>query len=99
MKVLEHLQGAGTVTAPDGDGTIRVRYDLQITQDEPEVAAGLPPMVSYKHVSGRVWSEDDPYFVPGHIRKIMLIQMQDGRKFNFFHREMDGSIGLSKWIG
>lgn len=56
-------------------------------------------MVSYKHVSGRVWSEDDPYFVPSHIRKIMLIQMQDGRKFNFFHREMDGSIGLSKWLG
>lgn len=94
MKVLEHLQGTGIVTALDG-GEMRAKYDLQITGCEPNI----PPVVSYKHVSGRVWSEQDPYFVPDHIHKIMLIQMEDGRKFRFFHREMDGTVGLSKWIG
>jgi len=98
VKVLEHLRGTGIVTAPDG-GEMRAKYDLQITQDEPEGGPGVPPIVSYKHISGRVWSEYDPYFVPTHIHKIMLLQMEDDRKFTFFHREMDGTIGLSKWIG
>lgn len=98
MKVLEQLQGTGIVTAPDGF-EMRAKYDLQITQDEPGDRPGAPPIVNYKHICGRVWSEHDPYFVLSHIRKIMLIEMEDGRKFNFFHREIDGTIGLSKWIG
>ena len=98
MRLLEDLQGTGLVTDAAGDET-RAKYDLQITQDEPKGGAGVPSAVSYKHISGRVWSEYDPYFVPSHIRKIMLMQMADGRKFKFFHREMDGTIGLSKWIG
>jgi len=98
MKVLEHLQGTGIVTPPDG-GEMRAKYDLEITQDEPGDQPGPQPSVNYKHMSGRVWSECDPYFVLSHIRKIMLIEMEDGRKFNFFHRDMGGTIGLSKWIG
>jgi hypothetical protein len=98
VKVLEFLQGTGIVTAPNGEG-IRAKYDLQITLDDPEGETGGVPVVRYKHISGHVWSEIDPYFVSAHARKIMMLQMEDGRKLNFFHREMDGSIGLSKWIG
>jgi hypothetical protein len=98
MKLLEHLRGTGIVTYPDG-GETRARYDIEITQDEPKAEPAVPPVVSYKHISGRVWSENDPYFVPTHIHKIMLLQMEDGRKFKFFHREIDGSIGLSQWLG
>jgi hypothetical protein len=28
-----------------------------------------------------------------------MLQMEDGRKFRFFHRDINGSIGLSKWLG
>ena len=95
MRILEQLQGAGVVIAPNGS-EMRAKYDLQITQDDP---AQVPPITRSRHVSGLVWSECDPYFVLTHIRQIMLLRMEDGRKLNFFHRDIDGSIGLSKWLG
>ena len=98
MKVLEHLEGTGLVTAPD-ENEMRATYDLQITQDEPEGGPGVPPGAGAKHISGRVWSAHDPYFVLAHFRKTMTLQMEDGRKFSFFHRDSDGSIGLRKWLG
>lgn len=98
MKVLEHLRGTGIVTAPDGD-EMSAKYDVQITQDEPEGGTGARPVVRCKHISGLVWSDVDPYFVSTHARKIMMLQMEDGRRFNFFHRDISGGIGLSKWLG
>ncbi len=56
-------------------------------------------MAGSKHISGLVWSPSDPYFVPGHFRQTMTLEMEDGRKFKFFHRDIDGSIGLNKWLG
>ena len=98
MKVLEHLKGTGTVTDPDGDQT-RAQYDIQITQDEPESVSDATPGAASKHISGIVWSPVDPYFVPAHFRKTMMLEMEDGRKFRFFHRDINGGIGLSKWLG
>lgn len=98
MKVLEHLQGTGTVTTPDGD-EMSARYDVQITQDENEEGPAAPPVTASKHLSGLVWSTVDPYFVLNHFRKTMTLQMEDGRKFRFFHRNANGSIGLSQWLG
>jgi len=98
MTLLEHLQGTGLATDPDGN-EIRARYDIQITRDEPDACAGTPPIPAFKHLAGRVWSEHDPYFVLGHFRKTLTLQMEDGRKFKFFHRDLDGNIGLNEWIG
>jgi len=98
VKVLEHLRGTGMVTTPDGN-EMRARYDLKITQDESEGEPGVPPVIGSKHMSGQVWSLSDPYFVLTHIRKTMTLQMEDGRKIQFFHRDSDGNIGLSKWLG
>jgi hypothetical protein len=98
MKVLEHLQGTGVVTAPDGN-EIRAKYDIQITQDEPDAGPAVPPGVRSKHISGLVWSAEDADFVIGHLRKVMTLQMEDGRRFRFFHRDIDGTIGLNKWLG
>jgi hypothetical protein len=98
MKVLERLHSTGIVTDSDGI-EMRAKYDLEITQDEPESGEGIPQVAGFKHVSGQVWSTCDPYFVLDHSRKIMTLQMEDGRKLRFFHRGIDGSIGLNKWIG
>lgn len=98
MKVLEHLHGTGLVTAESGD-PVRAKYDVQITQDEPDAGTGAPPAVAFKHVGGRIWSEHDPYFVLNHARKILVLRMEDGREFRFFHRDLEGSIGLKEWIG
>ena len=97
MKVLEHLHGTGLVTAENGD-TERAKYDVQITQDEP-AGPGTPSVTTFKHVGGRIWSERDPYFVLRHARRSLVLRMEDGRKFSFFHRDLDGSIGLKGWIG
>ena len=96
--LLEHLQGTGMVTAPDGT-EVRAKYDVRITRDEPDTGAGTSPAVGFKHLGGRVWSEHDSYFVLGHARKTMTLQMEDGRKFRFFHRDIEGNIGLTEWIG
>ena len=98
MKLLEHLQGTGEVTAPDGY-TFWAKYDVQITRDEPDTRAGTLLVAAFRHLAGRIWSEHDPYFVLGHVRKTMTLQMEDGRKFRFFHRDVDGNIGLNEWIG
>jgi len=98
MKLLEHLHGTGIVTV-ENEGEVAANYDIRITQEEPEAERGTPPLTVFKHLSGRVWSEHDPSFVLGHFRKTMTLQMEDGRKFKFFHKDSDGKIGLKKWIG
>ena len=98
MKVLERLHGNGIVTAPDGI-EMRAKYDLQITQDEAEAGQGAPRVAGSKHVCGLVWSTCGPDFRSNHSRKILTLQMEDGRKLRFFHRHIDGSIGFEKWLG
>jgi hypothetical protein len=98
MKLLEHLHGSGTVTVETGD-EVRVKYDVRITRDEPGPQAGAAPVAGFKHLEGQVWSENDPYFVLGNLRKTMMLRMEDGRRFKFFHRDIDGNIGLNEWIG
>ena len=98
MKLLEHLHGTGVVIVENGD-EVTAKYDIRITQDEPEATAGVSPARAYKHVVGRVWSQNDPYFVLGHVRKILTLRMEDGRKIKFFHRDAEGNIGLTEWIG
>jgi hypothetical protein len=95
MKVLEHLQGTGVVTIENG-AAVRAKYDVQISQDE-RAGVGTPP--AFKHVGGWIWSEHDPYFVLNHARKTLVLEMEDGRKFRFFHRDLEGGIGLTEWIG
>jgi hypothetical protein len=73
-------------------------YHVRIIQDEPDTE-GTSPGIAFKHVAGWVWSERDSYFVLDHARKTLMLQMEDGRKFRFFHRDLDGSIGLKEWIG
>ena len=72
---------------------------MQEAADEPDPGVNTPPVIAFKHVVGRIWSERDPYFVLSHARKTLVLQMEDGRKFRFFHRDLDGSIGLKECIG
>ncbi len=97
MQLLEHLKGTGLVTAPDGN-EIRAKYDVRITRDEPAEEASKP-VALFKHLAGRIWSEHDPYFILSNVRRTLMLQMEDGRKFRFFHRDIDGNIGLTEWIG
>jgi hypothetical protein len=98
MKLLEHLHGTGVVVVESGD-EVRAKYDVRITRDEPDDRAGSAPATTFKHLAGRVWSDHDPYFVLSNYPKVLTLQMEDGRKFKFFHRDIDGNIGLNEWIG
>jgi hypothetical protein len=84
MKLLEQMKGTGIVTGPDGD-EMEAKYDLQITQDELEAEPDAIPIMRSKHISGLVWSTSDPSFVSKHCRKIMTLQIDDGRIFRLFH--------------
>jgi hypothetical protein len=92
MQLLEHLRGTGVVTAENGD-QMRAKYDIQITRDEPDASASATPVTLFKRLGGRVWSEHDPYFVLSHVRKSLTLQMEDGRKFKFFHRTSTATLG------
>jgi len=98
VKLLEHLQGAGIVTTQDGR-EMPVNYDISITQDEADPDAAPVSQSGAKHISGRVWSTQDASFAITHYREHMTLQMEDGRKFVFFHRDGSGKIGLDRWIG
>ena len=98
MKELEHLQGTGIVSAKDGF-EIPAQYDIRITQDEVQGESGSPTATGAKHITGQVWSANDPSFVITHFRENMTLEMEDGRQFRFFHRDAKGNIGLNKWIG
>jgi len=96
--LLEHLHGTGVVITETGS-EVRARYDVRITQDEPPDGAAKPPVAGRKHLGGRIWSDLDPYFVVSHVKKTLELRMEDGRRFKFFHRDLEGNIGLNEWIG
>ncbi|HEY2012348.1 MAG TPA: hypothetical protein VGH38_02555 [Bryobacteraceae bacterium] len=98
MKLLEHLQGLGVVTTQDGK-EILANYDIRITQEEMEAGSAAASHPGAKHISGQVWSPQDPSFAITHYREHMTLKMEDGRRFVFFHRDGSGKIGLDKWIG
>ena len=95
MKHIETLKGIGTVTSSQGQPE-PVNYELHIYQQEVPAATLDDPHATIpglKEIRGRI----DPVCFFG--ENGLTLEMQDGRKLQFFFTSSEGSIALNRWIG
>jgi len=97
-RVVDRLKGTGIVTTGRGK-EISVRYHLSLTQDEIDAGPGEQPRLGAQSFSGQIWCVHDGSFVAIHLGQTMTLRMEDGRQLCFTHRNRDGGITVTKWIG
>lgn len=97
-RVIDRLKGTGLVTTDRGKES-SARYHLSLTQDEIDSGAGGQPQFGPKNFSGQIWCPHDGSFVAVHQGQTMTLRMEDGRQLRFTHRNRDGGITVTKWIG
>ena len=92
MGEAEYLYGSGIVMTDQGK-RIRVEYDLYVTEAEQRSSIAL------KRVEGLVYSRHEPSFASVYFGQSMTLELEDGRRLRFHHRDIDGNIALNEWIG
>jgi hypothetical protein len=97
-RVIDRLKGTGLVTTGRGK-EISVKYHLSLTQDEIDSGLGAQPQLGPKNFAGQVWCPYDGSFVAIHLGQTMTLRMEDGRRLRFTHRNRDGAITVTKWLG
>jgi hypothetical protein len=97
-RVIDRLKGTGLVTTGRGKET-SVKYHLSLTQEEVDPAPGELPQLGPKNFAGQIWCPYDGSFVAIHLGQTMTLRMEDGRRLQFTHRNRDGGITVTKWIG
>ena len=97
-QVIERLKGNGVVTSQRGK-EIPVQYHLSLVQEEIEPAPGEPPQLGPRNFAGQIWCPHDGSFVAVHLGQTMTLRMEDGRRLRFTHRNRDGGITVTKWLG
>ena len=97
-RVIERLKGTGLVTSERGK-EISVRYHLCLTQEHIDSGPGEQPQLGPKTFDGQIWCPYDGSFVAVHLGQTMTLRMEDERRLRFTHRNRDGGITVTKWIG
>ena len=97
-RVLERLKGTGLVTTESGK-KISVKYHLSLTEDEIDSGPGGQLQLGPKSFAGQIWCPHDGSFVAVHQGQTMTLRMEDGRQLCFTHRNRDGGINVTRWIG
>ena len=97
-RVIERLKGTGLATTARGK-EVSVRYHLSLTQDEIDSGRGEQPQLGPNNFAGQIWCAHDASFVAIHLGQTMTLRMEDGRRLRFTHRNRDGGITVTKWIG
>jgi len=97
-RVIERLKGTGLVTTERGKES-SARYHLSLIQDEIDSAPGDQPQLGPMNFTGQVWCPHDGSFVAIHQGQTMTLRMEDGRRLRFTHRNRDGGITVTEWIG
>jgi hypothetical protein len=97
-QVIDRLKGTGIVTTDRGK-EISVRYHLSLTQDKIDAGAGEQPQLGPRNFAGQIWCPHEGSFVAVHLGQTMTLRMEDGRRIRFTHRNRDGGITVTKWIG
>lgn len=97
-QVIERLKGTGVAISQRGK-EIPVQYHLSLIQEEIEAAPGEQPQMGSRSFAGQIWCPHDGSFVAVHLGQTMTLRMEDGRKLRFVHRNRDGGITVTKWLG
>jgi hypothetical protein len=97
MRPAKRLSGTGIVTTGRGK-TISVEYHLCFTQDGDDPSDD-PSKAELKAFTGQVWCPYDGSFVSVHLGKTLTLRIEDGRQLRFMHRNRDGGIAVTEWIG
>lgn len=97
-RVIERLKGTGLVTTERGKES-SAKYHLSLTQDESDSGPGDQAQLGPKNFTGQIWCPHDGSFVAVHQGQTMTLRMEDGRRLRFTHRNRDGGITVTKWIG
>jgi hypothetical protein len=97
-RIVARLKGTGLVTTERGK-EISARYHLSLTEDEPDCGHGDQPHLGPKSFAGQIWCPQDGSFVAIHLDQTMTLRMEDGRQLRFTHRNRDGGITVTQWIG
>ena len=98
VRPVKRLSGTGIVTTGRGK-EISVEYHLCFSQDDTGSQTEAPSKASMKEFSGQVWCPYDGSFVSVHLGKVMTLSIEDGRRLRFFHRNRDGAIAVTEWLG
>lgn len=96
MRQIETMKGKGTVTSRDGTQQVSVQYELHLYQQEIPAGTLADPTATLPGLKE----------IRGHVKPVcffgqngLTLQMQDGRKLQFFFTDTEGSIALNRWIG
>ena len=85
MKHVETLEGIGTVTTSNG-GQVRVRYELDVMQEQVYVGPGRATLPGMKEITGRVRTLGGAEAI-GVFSDILTLAMADGRKLHRWPRK------------
>ena len=97
LRPAKRLSGTGTVTTGRGK-VVSVEYHLCFAQNG-EDADEEPSNAEIKSFTGQVWCPYDGSFVSVHLGKTLTLRIEDGRQLRFEHRNRDGGIVVTEWIG
>ena len=97
-KPVRRLNGTGVVTTRRGR-EIPVEYHLCFPQNDPGAASEDPSKSAAGEFSGQVWCPYDGSFVSVYSGKTLTLRLEDGRRLRFFHRDRDGGIAVTEWLG
>ena len=95
---VKRLSGTGVVTTASGK-EFSVEYHLSYPKDETDTNSEGPTKTAQKELSGQVWCPYDGSFVSVHQGKVMTLSLADGRRLRFHHRNRDGGIVVTEWLG
>lgn len=97
MRPAKRLSGTGIVTTGRGK-QISVEYHLCFTPRGGEPSED-PATAELNAFTGQVWCPYDGSFVSVYLGKILTLRIEDGRQLRFVHRNRDGGIAVTEWLG
>ena len=87
LELLEELSGVGTVYRESGELVEQMEYRLKLYQEM--LSAGTTEVPGLQQIVGSVPGGDEVF---GLIGEDLILELEDGRRLDFFVQSMDGAI-------
>ena len=90
-RLIDRSTGNGRLVFPDGTA-VPVSYLVEVYREF------LDEYPSNSEITGRVWSESDPFLANRYLAKDCVLHMERGRRFSMFIIDAEGTLGHSASI-